>query len=69
MTTFQKIATLIFRLFALLVIFYSVITMITVGISMSFQMILIACVPFVLGAVIYIMSFPLAYLVTRDFEK
>jgi len=69
MSTFQKIATLIIRLFALLVIFYSVIAVITVGMSMSFQMILIACIPFVLGVVIYIMSFPLAYLVTRDFEK
>lgn len=69
MTTFQKIATLIFRLFALLVIFYSVTTIVLTGMAWSFPMILMGLIPLVLGVVIYVMSFPLAYLVTRDFEK
>lgn len=69
MTTFQKIATLIFRLFALLVIFYSVIAMFTMGMVASVPGLLLMLIPVAIGVVIYLMSFPLAYLVTRDFEK
>jgi len=69
MTTFQKIATLIFRLFALGMIFYAVIMSIFVAFTFPFPTVLMSLVPLLGGVVLYLMSFTLAYFITRDFEK
>ena len=69
MTTFQKIATLIFRLFALGMIFYGITIGIFVAFTFPFPTALISLVPLLGGIVLYLMSFTLAYFITRDFEK
>lgn len=67
MTTYQKIAILVIRLFAIGLILYTSIAAVPAAIMMP-KAVWIMLPSLIGGAIIYLVSVPLGHLITRGFE-